>query len=89
MIMYFEESEVSCSRESAGREKSNGYSLLLMSVSRGRILKGLAAGVEDAVALPAGLDRYKSRSRSFIPRGYPCSFNFFSKSDTLLIFFCA
>lgn len=89
MIIYLEGSEVSCSNESAGLEKSKGYSLLLISERRGSMRRGRAAGVELDVELPAGLERYRSRSSSFMPNGYPWSFNFFSKSETLLIFFCA
>jgi hypothetical protein len=62
IIMYSPGFVVDCSNESAGREKSKGYSFVVSKVSNGNNLNGrLATPLVDVLdeleELPAGVDR--------------------------------
>lgn len=66
MIMYSPGLVVDCSRESAGRENSSGYSFVVNKVRSGSSLRGLFAPLappeellvdDDELELPAGLAR--------------------------------
>jgi hypothetical protein len=84
MIMYSFLFVVLCSRLSAGREKSKGYSFVVRSVKRDRSRSGRTGSavsfVEELDDEPAGVERYSSRSRHLDPRRYPWELRRASKS---------